>query len=121
MSFPFSPIDARPLAFTVTNPHDRNQWTVRLSLGFNTFVTRDLGRFVRPNPSPDHDQDKQDYNDTQADYDRQDASAVWTLGQEIKSQVLIQKKWNDRMTVWTDDVFHTVISGVVDVFGDETT
>ncbi|KAJ7452134.1 hypothetical protein B0H11DRAFT_2288802 [Mycena galericulata] len=88
----YSPVDTRSLA--CEDPYDRSQWAVRLSMGFNSYVTRDLGRFVR-----------------NGDSSRQLPEDVWVLAKEVRKKTEEQKKHMERMPVWLDDVLAAMGAG----------
>ncbi|KDQ51804.1 hypothetical protein JAAARDRAFT_62324 [Jaapia argillacea MUCL 33604] len=97
----YSPVDIRSLA--CGDRLDKSQWKVRLSLGFNTYVARDLGRFVGPS------------NDGGGDLNQD----VWVLAKELRAQVEEQKKYTERMAVWIDGMLAALSEGLMGVLGDE--
>lgn len=106
LTFPqlFAPVDIRSLA--CDDPYDRSQWRVRLSVGFNAYVARDLGRFVRtPKGSGDDS--------------HQLAEDVWVLAKEVREQVQEQKKHAERIPVWVDDMVAIVTGAILGSMGEE--
>ncbi|KAJ7730368.1 hypothetical protein DFH07DRAFT_848831 [Mycena maculata] len=100
VTLPFlqSPVNGRSLA--CTDPDDRSQWSVRISMGFNSYATRDLGRFVR----------------SSSDDSRQLIEDVWVLAREVRKQTEEQKRHIERMPVWGDDV----LAAIEQAFSDES-
>ncbi|KAJ7743440.1 hypothetical protein DFH07DRAFT_835503 [Mycena maculata] len=97
LPFLHSPVNGRSLA--CTDPDDRSQWSVRISMGFNSYATRDLGRFVRS-----------------SDDSRQLIEDVWVLAREVRKQTEEQKRHMERMPVWGDDV----LAAISEAFSDES-
>jgi len=96
ISYPcvIAPVDLRHLI--TDDPYDKTQWKARLAIGHAPYTTRDLGRFVHPQVTPDLS--------AGGDEQKQLGQDVWALSKEIAAQLAVYKKYSDRAAVWTEEV-----------------
>lgn len=77
-------------------------------MGFNAYVARDLGRFVRP---ISHKNTGEEEGRLRED--------VWTLAREVRGQVEGWRKYGERMNVWLNDFFAVAGMGIMEVAASE--
>lgn len=89
---------------------DRTKWGVRMSLGLGQFNAGDLGRFVnRGQGGGDESDESQGIL----------AANVWTLAKDIAQQLTENRRNNERIAVYMDDIMPAIMATELENLGSD--
>lgn len=90
------------------DPFDRTKWRVRLSLGRGQLVAENLGRFIYGC----------DANNRRTQEDSRSLVAnIWTLAEEVAEQVAENRRSNERIAVYMDNLIPAVTTTELENMG----